>query len=165
MREFDREHRTPEVLMLLWRGIAQYATGMGLRTLLGCSSLNSNDPAEGWQMYRQLVSFRVPPEFETTPTAAYACPPGSYDPARQSADAQPSRCRTDRWQPEDSAPAPAQIAVKVPKLLKTYLAIGARIAAPPAWDREFRTIDFLTLLDLNLLSSAARHRFLAPLTT
>jgi putative hemolysin len=165
----DREHRTPEVLMLLWRGIAQYATDMGLRTLLGCSSLNSNDPAEGWQMYRQLESFRVPAEFETKPTAAYACPPGSYDLAQQGMDAQPSPCQTDRSAdrsgPEDSSPVPAQIAVKVPKLLKTYLAIGARIAAPPAWDREFRTIDFLTLLDLNLLSSAARHRFLAPLTT
>jgi len=49
-------------------------------------------------------------------------------------------------------------------LLKTYLAIGARICAPPAWDREFGTIDFLTLLDLKTLSSAARNRFLAPLT-
>ena len=54
--------------------------------------------------------------------------------------------------------------VKIPRLLKTYLAIGARIAAPPAWDREFGTIDFLTLLDLKLLSPAARNRFLAPLT-
>jgi putative hemolysin len=53
--------------------------------------------------------------------------------------------------------------VKVPKLLKTYLAIGARIAAPPAWDREFGTIDFLTLLDLRLLSHSARNRFLTPL--
>ena len=161
----DREHRTPEVLMLLWRGIAQYATDMGLRYLLGCSSLNSNDPAEGWQMYRQLENFRVPAEFETRPTAAYACPPGSYEFDQQSADAQPSPCRADRSGPDDSAPAIVHIAVKVPKLLKTYLAIGARIAAAPAWDREFRTIDFLTLLDLNLLSAAARHRFLAPLTT
>ena len=55
-------------------------------------------------------------------------------------------------------------AVKVPRLLKTYLAIGARVAAPPAWDRGFGTIDFLTLLDLKLLSAAARNRFLAPLT-
>ena len=31
---FNREHRIPEVLMLLRRGIAQYATGMGLRDLL-----------------------------------------------------------------------------------------------------------------------------------
>jgi len=160
----DRNHRTPEVLMLLWRGIAQYATDMGLRYLLGCSSLNSNDPAEGWQMYRQLENFRVPEEFETRPTAAYACPPGSYEFDQQSADAQPSPCQINRLQLDDRAAATAHAALKVPKLLKTYLAIGARIAAPPAWDREFRTIDFLTLLDLNLLSAAARHRFLAPLT-
>ena len=80
------------------------------------------------------------------------------------------RCRRDRppfASPDNGreppVPAPASQA-KVPKLLKTYLAIGARIAAAPAWDREFRTIDFLTLLDLELLSPAARHRFLAPLT-
>ncbi len=152
----DREHRTPEVLMLLWRGIAQYATDMGLRYLLGCSSLNSNDPAEGWQMYRQLENFRVPREFETTPTASYACPPELQD-----ADAQPLPCQSDR----SGLPATHTMQGKVPKLLKTYLAIGARIAAPPAWDREFRTIDFLTLLDLKLLSAAARNRFLAPLTS
>lgn len=148
----DREHRTPEVLTLLWRGIAQYATGMGLRYLLGCSSLNSNDPADGWQMYRQLEAFRVSPEFETAPTAAYACPV-----EQQGACAQPPASP-----PDQSLPAPVQGAVKVPKLLKTYLALGARIAAPPAWDREFRTIDFLTLLDLELLSPSARNRFLAP---
>jgi putative hemolysin len=155
----DREHRTPEVLMLLWRGIAQYATDMGLRYLLGCSSLNSNNPAEGWQMYRQLQNFRVPAEFETTPTAAYACPV-----EKRGADAQLSDCQPDRLPPDETSPASVSTPVKVPKLLKTYLAIGARIAAPPAWDREFRSIDFLTLLDLKLLSAAARHRFLTPLT-
>ncbi len=139
----DREHRTPEVLTLLWRGIAQYATAMGLRYLLGCSSMNSNNPAEGWQMYRQIDRYRVPPEFETVPTAAYACPvEGSMGEG-------------------DGAQQPA----KVPKLLKTYLALGARIAAPPAWDREFHTIDFLTLLDLHTLARAARERFLGPLTS
>jgi putative hemolysin len=50
--------------------------------------------------------------------------------------------------------------VKVPKLLKTYIAVGARIGGAPAWDREFGTIDFLTLLDLAQLSPAAKHRFL-----
>ena len=162
----DREHRTPEVLTLLWRGIAQYATDMGLRYLMGCSSLTSKDPAEGWQLYRQLEHFRVPPEFETMPTAAYACPI-----EHQGADAQPSCGPTESNSAEmvcgeaggQSASSQA-VAVKVPKLLKTYLAIGARIAAPPAWDREFGTIDFLTLLDLKLLSPAARSRFLVPLT-
>jgi len=144
----DRDHRTPEVLTLLWRGIAQYATDMGLRYLIGCSSLNSNEPRQGWQMYRQLQPYCVAPEFGTVPTVAYACPS-----EHEGECAQPSPGKPD-------LPAPA----KVPKLLKTYLAIGARICGPPAWDREFGTIDFLTLLDLELLSPAARNRFLAPLT-
>ena len=156
----DREHRTPEVLTLLWRGIAQYATDMGLRYLIGCSSLNSMDPAEGWQMYRQLEQYRVSPEFETEPTAAYACPS-----EQEGAHAQPSPCIMESNPAESvvAAQAATQTLPKVPKLLKTYLTIGARIAAPPAWDREFGTIDFLTLLDLRLLSSSARNRFLAPL--
>ena len=147
----DREHRTPEVLTLLWRGIAQYATDMGLRYLVGCSSLNSKEPREGWHVYRQLEHYRVAAELATLPTAAYACPT-----EQEGASAQPSPAGPDL--PEQAQP-------KVPKLLKTYLAIGARICGPPAWDRDFGTIDFLTLLDLQMMSSAARHRFLAPLTS
>ena len=157
----DREHRTPEVLTLLWRGIAQYASDMGLRYLIGCSSLNSQDPAEGWQMYRQLEQYRVSPEFETVPTAAYAFPT-----EQEGAHAQPSPCLMESNPVKSTlakAPLSAIAPSKVPKLLKTYLAIGARIAGPPAWDREFGTIDFLTLLDLKLLSQSARNRFLAPL--
>jgi putative hemolysin len=150
----DREHRTFEVLTLLWRGISQYATDKGLRYLLGCSSLNSKDPAEGWQTYRQLDAYRCTPEFATETTEAFACPrehPGlsAQTPADQEAE---------------SLSTATQNAVKVPKLLRTYMTIGARIAAPPAWDREFGSIDFLTLLDLRLMSPAARNRFLAPLS-
>jgi putative hemolysin len=150
----DREHRTPEVLTLLWRGIAQYATDMGLRYLIGCSSLNSQDPHEGWQMYRQLESYRVLPEFATEPTGAFACPA-----EQEGASAQPS---PPNLNVDPSASLPAL--PKVPRLLRTYLAIGARICAAPAWDRAFGTIDFLTLLDLKMLSPSARNRFLAPLT-
>ncbi len=148
----DREHRSAEVLTLLWRGIAQYANDVGLRYLVGCSSLNSQEPAEGWRMYRDLERYRGSAEFETVPTGAYVCPIEQPD-----ANTQMS-----------SSPASVQVEdvqVKVPKLLKTYLTIGARICAPPAWDREFGTIDFLTLLDLKQLSSGARNRFLAPLTS
>jgi putative hemolysin len=157
----DREHRTPEVLTLLWRGIAQYANDMGLRYLLGCSSINSKDPAEGWRMYRQLEHYRVSPEFETMPTARYACPI-----EQEGAHAQPSPCQPATHPDPSALPSPAlpPAPPKAPKLLKTYLAIGARIGGPPAWDREFGTIDFFTFLDLKLLSASARNRFLAPLT-
>jgi putative hemolysin len=158
----DREHRTPEVLTLLWRGIAQYANDMGLRYLIGCSSLNSKNPAEGWELYRQLEHYRVSPEFATEPTAAYASPAEPEEAAQRPLSGEESIAALAHSAEPVSA-EPVAEPVKVPKLLKTYLAIGARIAAPPAWDRAFGTIDFLTLLDLRLLSSAARNRFLAPL--
>ena len=50
---------------------------------------------------------------------------------------------------------------KVPKLLSAYLSIGARICGPPAIDREFKTIDFLTLLDLKSLPARMVERYLS----
>ena len=135
----ERGYRTPEVLTLLWRGIAQYATEKGLRYLVGCSSLNSKEPSLGWQVYRQLDPYKVAPEWETKPTPEFACP--------------------------DEAAVEGEPAVQIPKLLKTYMAIGARICSAPAWDREFGTIDFLTLMDLKTISRSARNRFLAPLNS
>lgn len=129
----DREHRSSEVLNLLWRGIAQYAKFYGLRYLIGCSSLNSQDPQDGWTIFGQLSAFLVTSEFRTLPVERYELP---------------------------QAEAAAETTVKVPKLLKTYIGVGARICGAPAWDREFRTIDFLTLLDLAQLTPAARNRFL-----
>ncbi len=139
----DREHRAPEVLTLLWRGIAQYSRHFGFRYLIGCSSLHSEEPSDGWVLYRLLDTFRTGPEFETLPTAPYICP--------------------RNWEQHDSKEADKATgsvpAVKVPRLLKAYLAIGALICSPPAWDRSFGTIDILTLLDLEALLPAARNRF------
>lgn len=49
---------------------------------------------------------------------------------------------------------------KVPKLLRAYLAVGAKICGPPAIDPEFKTIDFLTLMDLQALHPRVYARFL-----
>ena len=48
---------------------------------------------------------------------------------------------------------------KVPKLLRAYLNLGAKICGPPALDRHFKTIDFLTWLDLQALPAAVRTRY------
>jgi putative hemolysin len=53
------------------------------------------------------------------------------------------------------------VAPKIPKLLRAYLSLGAKICGPPALDPFFKTIDFLTLMDLEALSEANRARFLS----
>lgn len=126
-----REHRSTDVLYLLWRGIAQYALGHNARYLIGCSSLSSQDFAHGSAVYRDLAGSMTEADCRTVPQPGRALP----------------------------LVAPEKIS-KLPKLLRTYLAIGARICGPPAIDRQFKTIDFLTLLDLQSLHPRIRARFL-----
>jgi putative hemolysin len=127
-----RDHRSSEVLYLLWRGIAQYAIHHGGRYLVGCSSLTSQDPAHGTAVYEAMREHLVTPQLRTTPHPAFAMPLVSSLNASN----------------------------KIPKLLRAYLAVGAKICGPPAIDREFKTIDFLTLMDLETLHPRLRARFL-----
>ena len=53
---------------------------------------------------------------------------------------------------------PPEVQVEIPTLLGTYLRYGARVCGPPAIDRFFGTIDFLTLLDV---AAAPRRVFMA----
>lgn len=128
-----KDHRHIGVLNLLWRGIARYAVDRRARYLVGCSSLTSQDPGVGAATYAAFARSGVlaPPEHRTLPTAAYAC-------------------ALDHLAEHCTPP---------PRLLRAYLAMGARICGPPALDCEFRTIDFLTLLDLENLPAAARGHF------
>lgn len=130
-----KEYRSFEVLNLLWKGIASYALERGGRFLLGCSSIASQDLAEGRALYRQLEPFLSPAEFRTNPRPNFSL--GAEREEELEKLAQP------------------------PRLLRAYLNLGARICSPPAIDREFKTIDFLTLLDLDSLSPVARGRFLS----
>ena len=128
------EHRNLAVLGLLWKGIAAYARERGGRYLIGCSSLTSQDPAVGARVYSDLCRRHLIAEpWHVAPLREVACP-------------------LDRLSERPQ---------KVPKLLAAYLSFGARICGPPAIDREFKTIDFLTFMDLEHLSRRTIERYLS----
>jgi putative hemolysin len=127
-------HRNLFVLGLLWKGIGSYALEHGSRYLMGCSSLTSQDPAMGATAYQQLASqWLVEPHWRTLPTPDWQCPLDTL----------------------------AGEAVMIPKLLRAYLGLGGKICGPPALDTRFKTIDFLTMVDLDGISAADRSRFMA----
>jgi len=127
------QHRNLVVLGLLWKGIADYARQHAGRYLFGCSSITTQDPAAGASAYTDLCRRHLaPPQWRTRPLAAFDC-------------------SLDQLTPEP---------VKIPKLLRAYLTLGAKICGPPALDPQFKTIDFLTLLDLETMPLLARQRFL-----
>jgi putative hemolysin len=128
-----RDHRNLVVLGLLWKGIGDYAKERGGRYLVGCSSITSQDPAVGASAFAELCRRHLAPSaFRTRPLPAYDC----------------------------SLSHLADEPVKIPKLLRAYLSLGAKICGPPALDRQFKTIDFLTLLDLETLHPLVRAKFL-----
>jgi putative hemolysin len=127
-----RQHRNLVVLGMLWKGIADYAQQRGARYLFGCSSVTSQDPAVGASAYADLCRKHLAePQWRTRPLPHYDC----------------------------SLSELAAEPVAIPKLLRAYLTLGAKICGPPALDREFKTIDFLTFLDLETLHPLARQRF------
>jgi putative hemolysin len=129
-----RQHRNFAVLNLLWKGIGSYAQEQGARYLIGCSSFTTQDAAVGAAAYERLSANLVPEPWRTQPVPAFACP---------------------------LLPVAAE-ALRIPRLLSAYLAFGAGICGPPAIDREFRTVDFLTWIDVespSVVAMQARGRF------
>jgi putative hemolysin len=127
-----QDYRNTTALSMLWKGIASYAALCNARYLIGCSSITSQDEDEGLALYEALRGrYLAEPALRTQPQPSHRCRP------------------TGRLVTQ---PRP-------PRLFRAYLEISARLCGPPAIDREFKTIDFLTLLDLHRLPDRVRSRF------
>jgi putative hemolysin len=127
------EHRNQTVLGLLWKGVARYAQAHGARYLVGCSSLTTQDEAAALATWRQLMpACHAEPRWRTVPCPGWRCDARGREAA----------------------------ALPVPRLLRAYLALGARLCGEPAIDREFSTVDFLTWLDLRAMPGAVLRKFL-----
>jgi putative hemolysin len=130
------EHRHTQALFLLWKGIAAYVRRQRKRYLFGCCSLTSQDPGAGLDVLRQLAdSGQLHPTFVVRPQSGF-------------------ECRVEAAT-EDGLPE-----TKIPKLFRTYLRVGAKVCGPPAIDRQFKTIDFFVLFDINELNAFSRRLLL-----
>lgn len=124
------DYRNSAVLHMLWKGIAKYATSCGARFLLGCSSLSSQDECEGLALYAQLrEKYLVAPELRTAPRSGFGC-----------------------------RAIPGNVPPPIPRLFRAYLDVSAKLCGPPSIDRDFKTIDFLTLIDLAHIPERVRTR-------
>lgn len=128
------EHRNRSVLLLLWRGLCAYLEAQNKRYFFGCNSLTSQDTELGWATYHWLVQQgHASPNFVVRPRPEWSC--GS---------------------PIDLALAMPR--VKIPPLFAAYMRYGSKICSEPALDREFGTIDFLTVHDMEEMAPEERAR-------
>ena len=120
--EFD--HRSLKVLYLLWKGLGVYAAHLDKQYLFGCCSLTGQNEEEGLAVKNYLEKrSRMHPDFEISPLESHIC------------------CQN----------LVSDAISKPPRLMRAYLSLGALICSPPAIDRKFKTIDFLTVFDSRTL--------------
>lgn len=130
-----KDHRNGRVITLLWKGLASYMVHARRSILFGCCSLTSQDPHVARQTYDFLARGGfLHPRYRTLPRPDFVC----YAP--------------------DFVPD-VDVPFNLPALFAAYLKIGALVTGEPALDREFKTIDFLALLDTDQLDPAVRRTF------
>jgi putative hemolysin len=131
----DRQHRSRQVLFLLWKGLAAYMMWCGKRYLFGCCSLSSQDPGAGLALYRQLeAGGRVHPTLRVAARPGFECRLGELE------------------------EVPITV-VEVPPLFGIYLRYGAMVCSPPAIDRAFKTIDYFVIVDVDELDPRTFRAF------
>lgn len=132
-----RQHRNTKVLFLLWRGLAVYMEHNHLRYLFGCCSITSQDPLEGLRHARYLrQAGHMHPEILIPARPDFSCEGSLPD---------DDECRD----------------IALPPLFRIYLKHGSQVCSQPAIDRQFKTIDFLVLLDVLRLPERNRDMFFA----
>ncbi|MBN3907697.1 MAG: GNAT family N-acetyltransferase [Nostoc sp. NMS1] len=130
-----KEYRNSQALLLLWKGLADYLIWSRNQYFFGCASLLTQC---SWQA---------------------TC---VYDYFQQNGLMHPSilvypNSQSRLEQPQNASDS---YKVEIPKILQAYLNIGAKICSLPAIDRQFKTIDFLTISNI---ADFGRWRYPNPL--
>ena len=133
------DYRDGAVIMLLWGGLAQFMRYYNLRYLFGCASVSLMD--EGVQASRvwQLAKQQMQEHAEQPAVSPHL--PYPIELLEAKADGGPVRQS------------------RMPPLIKGYLKVGARICGEPAWDKDFNTVDFPVIVDIENMDHRYRRHF------
>lgn len=136
-------HRNGAVIDLLWRGIAEYIKLTGSRYLFGCSSLKITNPADAKAVFDYLGSKdQLEDRFGIRPI-------GEFNMNFENVSA--------------SSMDEQDVKALIPPLLRSYFTAGSKVFGEPALDRAFKCVDFLTILDMENLTSGYRRRYFKDL--
>jgi putative hemolysin len=138
----DPEFRNGAVISLLWYAIAELLVRANLRYMVGCVSLEKNDPKIGWAVYQYLCqTSSLSEHLSATPRAGFELK------------------RPPNREIETILASAFSLGKHIPSLFKGYLRLGALICGEPAMDKEFGTIDFFIVVDVSKIPERYTRHF------
>lgn len=128
-----QDYRSGGVIMALWGGLGQYMKQNDYEIMLGCASVPMGDGGHyAASLNKALQDKHLSPiEYRVFPRLAL---------------------------PLENLNS--ELEVDPPPLVKGYLRLGAKICGEPAWDPDFNTADFLTMLRLSDINPRYAKHFL-----
>lgn len=139
------DFRNRIVLGLLWRGIAEYMVTTKSDLMMGCGTIKTENPKVAADLVKLFARKNLIVD------AARAKPRSDHElPGLKQA-------LTDLSFDESKD---AELMDLVPPLMRSYMNAGAKLSSHPAWDPDFKCIDFLVVLDLESMDPRHRKRFM-----
>ncbi len=128
----DAEHRTGQIMQLLWRGIAAYVFQFEVGLMFGCASLPGVDPEQLALPLSYLYHYHLAP-----PALRPQALPARY---------------TDMRLIDAASLAPKRALATLPPLIKGYLRLGGYVGDGAVIDHQFHTTDVCVVVKTDLVT-------------
>ncbi len=130
-----KEHRNSRVLFLLWKVLAQFLEQNEKQYLFGCCSIFTQDGEVAARVLHQLKrNGHLHENIKVKPRESKVCIPENF-------------ISNEKEE------------IELPALVNIYLRIGAKVCGEPAIDREFGTVDYFVIFDLEEINAKYKKLF------
>ncbi len=137
-----KDYRNGIVISLLWRGVMNYMERTSSRFLFGCASVKITSVQDILKLCKFVESQEFwTDEYKTGVQKEFKMDFLEFKPL----GGQP--------------PVDAAAADLLPPLVQVYVKAGARLAGEPAFDKDFRCIDYLTVLDSERMNKSYERKY------
>jgi putative hemolysin len=141
-----KDYRKGAVIIALWRGIADYMKNSDSKILFGCASIKTECPDDAVLIYKYFFEKnQIDTLYGVTPTEEFSMPG--------------LKTSLEKYNRELTPTEQERAQKLIPPLCQAYLNIGCKMAGLPAYDADFKCIDFLTLLETDKLDQATWKKF------
>jgi putative hemolysin len=142
----DKDFRNGAVISLLWRGIAEYIHRTETKYLFGCASVKTMEPLEVGSLTKYMTDKNLMAfEYEVEPTKKFKMK--QLAPVLDYLESNPYEYSEDETKK------------LIPALFNSYLKLGAKVCGEPALDRDFRCVDFLTLVKIDEMNPLMKGKY------
>jgi putative hemolysin len=135
-----KDYRTGSAIHLVWKGLGAYARLSNADYLFGCASVHTEDCGKSKGLYEYLKNDNYSDKFNISPQDEFLF---------------------HHWNEVTPMISTEEAEELLPSLMKSYFKAGAKTHSIPAYDKKFKCIDFITILEIKKMNPKYEKKYLS----